>query len=338
MKTAISVAGVRRGAGRGARQNSGGGRAGQWGAGRRIPSILRLLFLLLLSLSSGGLALAQAENTPVERGAYLFAAAGCGGCHTDIDNEGPAFAGGRALETPFGIFYSPNITPDPQTGIGGWSEADFIRAMREGKAPDGRTYFPVFPYTSFTLIRDDDLSDLWAYMRSLDTVVQENKPHEATFPFGWRGLLPIWQWLNFEPGPMAPDSSDATASPDIARGAYLVNALGHCGECHTPRDAMGAMDRDRWLAGTDEGPEGGKIPNITPDPATGLGAWSDAEINRVLESGMLPDFDAVGGGMAEVVRNSTGKLTESDRLAVIAYLRSLPAIENREAAATQPEF
>jgi mono/diheme cytochrome c family protein len=293
------------------------------------------LAIFSLAVAMAASALAQDAATAVERGDYLFSAAGCGGCHTDVRNYGQALAGGRALETPFGVFYSPNITPDPETGIGNWSEADFVRAMREGRAPDGSAYFPVFPYTSFTLIADADLVDLWAYMRTLEPVSLENLPHDAAFPFGWRGLLPIWRWLNFEPGAM---EADPTVAPAIARGAYLVNALGHCGECHTPRGAMGAMDRDRWLAGTAEGPEGGKVPNITPHPDTGIGAWSDAEILRVLETGMLPDFDVVGGGMGEVVRNSTGRLSESDRLAIIAYLRSLPAIENKGAAATQSDF
>jgi len=344
MKNSASVAAARRGARIGARQNSGGGRSGQWGAGHRIfvlPPALLLPILLLPALLLSALltvrpVLAQDEDgAAISRGAYLFAAAGCAGCHTDVENDGPPLAGGRALETPFGIFYSPNITPDPETGIGDWTDADFLRALREGKAPDGSTYFPVFPYTSFTLIADADVADMWAYMRSLEPVTRENQAHDAAFPFGWRGLLPIWQWLHFDPGPMAADDG---ATLEIARGAYLVNALGHCGECHTPRGAMGAMDRDRWLAGTADGPEGGKIPNITPDIGTGIGAWSDAETLRVLESGMLPDFDVVGGGMGEVVRNSTSKLTESDRLAIVAYLRSLPAIENEEAAATQPEY
>jgi mono/diheme cytochrome c family protein len=215
--------------------------------------------------------------------------------------------------------------------------------MRDGRAPNGSAYFPVFPYTSFTLIADADLADMWAYMRTLEPVSRVNLLHDAAFPFGWRALLPVWRWLNFEPGSMTGDQTgdptgDSTAAPAIVRGAYLVNALGHCGECHTPRGAMGAMDRDRWLAGTAEGPEGGKVPNITPHPDTGIGAWSDADILRVLETGMLPDFDVVGGGMGEVVRNSTGRLSESDRQAIVAYLRSLPAIENTGAAATQPEF
>ncbi|MEX0807226.1 MAG: cytochrome c [Dongiaceae bacterium] len=343
MKNTASVAAARRGAGIGARQNSGGGRSGQWGAGRRfllllpallLPALLLTALLLPAFLLTAPPVLAQDDDADaVGRGAYLFAAAGCAGCHTDVENDGPPLAGGRALETPFGIFYSPNITPDPDTGIGDWTEADFLRALRDGKAPDGSTYFPVFPYTSFTLMADADIADMWAYLRSVDPVSRENRAHEAAFPFGWRGLLPIWQWLHLEPGPMAPDQGAA-----IARGAYLVNALGHCGECHTPRGAMGALDRDRWLAGTDEGPEGGKIPNITPDPETGIGAWSDDEILRVLESGMLPDFDVVGGGMAEVVRNSTSKLTDEDRVAIVAYLRSLPAIGNEDAAATQPEY
>src|SRR5690606_36475653 len=172
--------------------------------------------------------------------------------------------------------------------------------------------------------------DLWAYMQTLPPVEAGNREHDASFPFGWRALVRVWRWMNFEPGPMMPDPD---WSDEVARGAYLVNALGHCGECHTPRDSLGALDHDAALSGTPEGPEGGVIPNITPHDGTGIGGWSDADIQRVLESGMLPDFDVVGGGMGEVVRISTSQLTEQDRLAIVAYLRALPPIENPDARA-----
>jgi mono/diheme cytochrome c family protein len=339
MSNAPEMTGPRRPGGE-ARQNSGAARTGQW-ARASCFGVFATICNLAVTILGAGPAMAQAtagdpaSADPVERGAYIFAAAGCAGCHTDPKNDGKLLAGGRALETPFGTFYSPNITPDPETGIGTWTAADFSRALRDGVAPDGTRYFPVFPYTSFTLMNDADIADLWAYMQTVPAVVQANRVHDASFPFGWRGLLPIWRWLKFEPGPFA---ADPALSEAAARGAYLVNALGHCGECHTPRDMLGALDRDAHLSGTTDGPEGGKVPNITPDEATGIGRWSDAEIVRVLETGMLPDYDVVGSGMGEVVRNSTSLLTPADRAAIVAYLRTLPAIANPDAKATQPEY
>ncbi len=330
--------------GGGARQNSGAGGAGQWARGACFGALVAFCNLIVPPLGGAGAALAQegltiagdpASTDPVLRGAYLFAAAGCAGCHTDVKNAGPPLAGGRALETPFGIFYSPNITPDSETGIGRWTEADFARALRDGIAPDGEIFFPVFPYTSFTMMNDADIADLWAFMRTIPPIVRENRAHDANFPFGWRGLLPIWRWLKFQPGPLPPDPA---LSETVARGAYIVNALGHCGECHTPRDMLGALDRDAHLSGTADGPEGGKIPNITLDETTGIGRWSDAEILRVLQTGILPDYDVVGAGMGEVVRNSTSLLTQTDRAAIVAYLRTLPPIPNPDARATQPAF
>ncbi len=333
--------GPRRPGGGGARQNSGAGRAGQW-ARRLCFGTFLLICNLAAPFVGAGSALAQAvagdpaSADPVARGAYLFAAASCAGCHTDVRNDGPLLAGGRALGTPFGIFFSPNITPDPETGLGNWTQEDFVRAMREGRAPDGSAYFPVFPYTSFTDISDADLADMWAYMRTIEPVRRENRPHEANFPFGWRALLPIWQWLNFEERPAGDDMPMANAG--TSRGAYLVKALGHCGECHTPRDWMGALLDDRRLSGTPDGPDGSRVPNITPDDETGIGRWSDAEIMRVLETGMLPDYDVVGSGMGEVVRNSTSLLTPADRAAIVAYLRTLAPVANPDAKATQPEY
>ncbi len=270
---------------------------------------------------------ARADDAAVKkRGEYLFAAAGCAGCHTDVDGKGPPLAGGRKLKTPFGTFYSANITRDPEHGIGDWTDADFIRALREGIAPDGSHYFPAFPYPTFTKIRDADLKDIRAYIFSLPPVAKRNQSHDIDPPFGWRPLIAGWKLLFFAPGPFA-------ANPDRDetwnRGAYLVEALGHCGECHTPRNALGALKRDEAFSGTLDGPEGGRIPNITPDADTGIGRWSDGDIKSLFTMGMLPDGDFVGSGMAEVVENTTSKLTDADRDAIIVYLRSLPPLSKR---------
>jgi mono/diheme cytochrome c family protein len=260
------------------------------------------------------------------RGAYVFRAANCQSCHTDVKNKGPLLAGGRALATPFGTFYGPNITPDPEHGIGGWSDDDFIAALRHGRAPDGRHYFPAFPYTAFTGMNDEDMRALKAYIFTLPASDRANRPHELGFPFGWRFLAGIWKWLNFEPGPFEPDPGRSEA---LNRGAYLVEALGHCAECHTPRGVTGALDAEMAYAGSGQGPEGGRVPNITPDKETGIGGWNDGRLTFFFRFGLTADGDAVGGLMAEVVENSTSQLTDEDLKAVIAYLRSLTPIRNR---------
>jgi mono/diheme cytochrome c family protein len=262
----------------------------------------------------------QAGEDPVARGEYIFNAAGCLGCHT-VPKTGERLAGGRALKTPFGTFYSPNITPDRETGIGGWSEADFVRAMREGKAPDGSAYFPVFPYTSFTHLTDGDIRDLKAYIDAQPAVSQANKPHEVSPPFGWRFLLPVWQTLFLDESGLP---EEAGRDEKWHRGRYLVQAAGHCGECHSPRNFLGVVDHDRMLAGSASGPEGKAVPSITSDPDKGIGKWSQGEIAFMLEIGMQPDGDFVGGGMNEVVENSTSKLTAEDRDAIAAYLKTVP--------------
>jgi mono/diheme cytochrome c family protein len=292
-----------------------------------------LILAPLLSVTAADATAQSADPAQLERGAYLFIAADCQACHTDVKNKGALMAGGRALKTPFGIFYSPNITADPETGIGGWSDEDFIRALREGVSPDGDYYFPVFPYTSYTKMTDQDIRDLKAYLFSLPTVTQANKEHEVDFPYGWRFTLGPWQWMNFTVGAFEPD---AGKSGLWNRGAYLVQALGHCGECHTPRGWLGGTDGDYALSGTPDGPEGDKVPNITPHAETGIGGWERADILRVLATGMLPDGDYVGSGMGEVVDFSTSKLTPEDRDAIVEYLLSLPPIENTEAKATRP--
>ena len=282
--------------------------------------------ILLLGLVAAGLPAAAQSPVParVQRGEYLFHAGGCLGCHTDTKNNGAPLAGGREIKTPFGSFYGPNITPHPTSGIGSWSEEQFRGALRDGVRPDGAHYFPAFPYTSFTGMSDADIGDLWAYLRTVPPVAQPNKPHGLGFPFNIRLAMIGWKALFFTPGPFKPDPAK---SHEVNRGAYLVNALGHCGECHTPRNLAGGLDRSKWLAGGVIAE--GVAPNLTPHPETGLGKWSDGDFADLLKMGMTSDGDFVGGEMAEVVKETTGKLTDADLKAVIAYLRSLPPVENR---------
>ena len=271
----------------------------------------------LLLLGSAWAVLAQQGDA--QRGQYLSKAAGCVGCHTEARDDAQPFAGGRALKTPFGTFYGPNITPHPQAGIGRWTEQDFTRALREGRRPDGAHYFPAFPYPSFTRINDQDLRDLWAYLRSLPPSSRASEPHDLKFPFGWRWLVWVWKLFFFSPGPFA---ADPAASAVVKRGSYLVNALGHCGECHTPRNFLGGMKRNRQFAGAKLG-EGTSSSNLTP---TRLKKKSDAEVKDFLQTGMTPDGDVAAESMAEVVRNTTSQLTPADLDAVVAYLRSLPPL------------
>jgi len=261
-------------------------------------------------------ALAQGD---AKRGEYFARAGGCLGCHTEAREGATPYAGGRALNTPFGTFYGPNITPHQQAGIGRWSEADFTRAMRHGRRPDGANYFPAFPYPSFTGISDSDLRDLWAYLRTLPASSQASREHDLGFFFRWRFLVSVWKWFFFTPGPFV----NASGVSDIVnRGAYLVQALGHCGECHTPRNFLGGPKKGRFLAGG-KGPEDKDVPNLTP---TGLKKWSDKELQDFLVLGTTPDGDFPEESMAEVINNTTSQLTPQDLAVMIAYLRALPPL------------
>ena len=301
---------------------------------RGRPMVAALcLFVTLSGVSAPG----RAAGAPgaeaaaaVKRGAYLFAIAGCAACHTDVKNKGEPLAGGRAIKTPFGTFFGPNITPDRGHGIGGWSDGDFIRALRDGVAPDGSHYFPVFPYTSYTGMTDADLRALKAYIFTLPAVARPSRPHQVDFSFGWRFLQLFWKWLYFDRGPVRPDPSHPAA---WNRGAYPARAVAHCGECHTPRTLLGGPDNARLFGGTDDGPDGEPVPNIPPDPKTGIGKWAPDEIADLLEIGMLPDGDFVGSLMAEVVESATGKLTAADRAALVIYHRALPPVRTKSPAA-----
>jgi len=278
--------------------------------------LMQAAFGVVLLCAASGNAWAQGD---AKRGQYLATVGGCVGCHTEDKKDASSFAGGRALKTPFGTFYGPNITPHPDAGIGRWTEADFIRAMRFGERADGANYFPAFPYPSFTRIADADLRDLWAYLRTLAPSSRANQAHDLQFPFGWRLLVTGWKWFFFTPGPLA---GDGQRSAVINRGAYLVQALGHCGECHTPRNFLGGPQPDRYLAGG-KGPSGKRVQNLTP---TRLKKLSDSELKDFLLTGLYPDGDAANETMDEVIRNTTSQLTAEDLAALIAYLRSLPPL------------
>lgn len=258
------------------------------------------------------------------RGEYLLRAAGGCSCHT-VSRAAGFLAGGRALKTPFGVFYSPNITPDPETGIGGWSDTDFTDAMTRGVGPDGSHYFPAFPYTSFAAMTADDLADLKAYLDTVRPVRRANLPHDLTPPFGWRFMVGLWKAMYFEPGPF---KADPDKTETWNRGAYLANAVAHCGECHTPRDGLGGADPEKWYAGTTDGPDGRRVPNITSHRATGIGDWSDADIAGLLKTGYKPDFDNVQGAMEEAIEQGYKYLSNDDLAAIAQYIASLPPIDN----------
>lgn len=261
-------------------------------------------------------------------GAALFAAGGCANCHTDTKAKGPLLGGGAAIKTPFGTFHPPNISADPEFGIGKWSDADFIRAMREGTGPDGSHLYPAFPYVAYTNLTDADLLAIKRHILSLPPVAVKSRDHDLNFPFNIRFGLVFWKWLFLEPGPMRPDPA---RSAEWNRGRYLADGLAHCAECHTPRNFLGGLDRGRWMAGNarGEGPEGEAVPNITTHMTDGIGKWSVEEIAESLESGFLPDGDSFGSLMADVVEKGTARLSDTDRHAIAVYIKSLPPLAGR---------
>lgn len=289
---------------------------------------MRLYSLLAVPLLAISFAV-SAEPPPAEslirQGEYIYRAANCFGCHTDKKHSGKSLAGGHALTTPFGTFYSPNITPDVETGIGRWSEQDFIRAMREGLSPSGDHYYPSFPYPSYTKLSDNDLRALWVYLKAQPSVNQANRQHDLKWFARARTFVGSWKGLYFTPGEYKPD---AGRSATWNRGAYLSEAAAHCGECHTPRNALGGIKTDMHYAGTRDGPDGSVVPNITPDKKTGIGRWRVSEVAEYLKTGMMPDGDYAGDLMAEVIDNGLQYLRKEDLTAIAEYLLSLPPVEN----------
>lgn len=253
-----------------------------------------------------------------ERGEQVFWASGCASCHTEPGSDNVlTLAGGTRLESDFGTFIAPNVSSHPTQGIGGWSTAEFASALLDGSSPDGRHYYPALPYGSYTRMTLQDVVDLKAFMDGLPSSDKPSAPHEIGFPFSQRWLLGGWKLLQMDADWVRPAST-----PDLERGRYLVEALAHCGECHSPRNAIGGIDRARWMAGAPNPSGKGKIPGLTPAQLD----WSLEDIAYYLETGFTPDFDSAGGSMASVVRNM-GRLSADDRLAIAAYIKDLPAAE-----------
>ncbi|MGH7354412.1 MAG: c-type cytochrome [Candidatus Rokuibacteriota bacterium] len=282
----------------------------------------------LAAALSAGAAHAQmgASQAEIARGKYVFGATGGCGCHTVPKQT--VNVGGRRYDGPFGTVYSTNITPDRDTGIGSWTDEQIVTAIRAGRRPNGERLLPVHPFTVFNGMAAEDLKALVTYLRSLPAVKRANQPKRITVPFFESVFLPAWLAAfaaHETPPPAAPKDG-------LARGEYLVRAVGHCGECHTPRTLTMASDTSRFLAGTPTGPENSPVPNITPDPDTGIGRWSEEEIAWYLATGNRPDGDVAGGLMGEVIEGTTAgykDLTKADLAAIAKYLKSIPAVKNR---------
>ncbi|MFC3070537.1 cytochrome c [Phenylobacterium soli] len=276
-------------------------------------------------------AVAAAPVTPdlVARGQYIATAADCVACHTAPG--GQPFAGGRAFRLPFGTIYSPNITSDRATGIGAWSDGEFLRAMHEGVGRGGEEFYPAFPYTSYHRMTEGDVLAVKAYLASLPAVRVQNRPNALSFPFDQRPLMRFWKLLFM---PRDGFRSDASKPADWNRGAYLVTALGHCGECHTPRNMMYGLKTSQALSG--ETMQGWTAWNITSDPHHGVGAWSVDDLAGYFRYGYAPGKGAANGPMKEAIDFSLSKLTDADLRAMAVYLKSVPASSRGPAAGAAP--
>jgi len=263
---------------------------------------------------------ATAHKADLVNGKTMFDIGGCVSCHAKGRDDRTHLGGGEPLTSPFGTFFPPNISSDPNDGIGRWTEAQFVTAMRDGTSPSGEHLYPAFPYPSYRRMTTADLRDLFAYLKTLPPVQGRAPDHNLPFPFNIRRLVGGWKLLFLNATPFTPDPGK---SAQWNRGAYLVNGPGHCAECHTARNALGGLlDGERFAGGPD--PEGkGWVPNITQK---GIGSWSEKDIADFLQSGMTPEFDSAGGGMAAVIRN-TAQLTDADRQAMAVYIKSLPPID-----------
>lgn len=259
------------------------------------------------------------ERTPdIANGERLFHAGGCAACH------GENLEGGLEMKTAFGTFHVPNISPDIATGIGGWTALDFANAMKRGVSPSGQHYYPSFPYASYARMNLDDVIDLKAWLDTFDAFANPVADHQLEFPWSFRRGIGLWKLRYLDEAPVV---SLQQPTETLERGRYLVEAVGHCGECHTSRDRFGGLVLEDWLGGAPE-PEGeGRVPNITPS-GKDIAEWSEKDIAYYLKSGFTPDFDTVGGAMVDVQENLS-KLPEEDRVAMAAYLKVIPPVPSR---------
>jgi mono/diheme cytochrome c family protein len=297
--------------------------------------MVRRIFLALVAAALAGLAVfwwltipavvpanALPAYTPdIANGLTTFNAGGCSSCHAVPGQpDRLKLGGGLAVPSPFGTFYVPNISPDMADGIGRWSEANFVTAVLKGTSPEGTHYFPAFPYASYQHARLEDIRDLFAYLKTLAPVSGKVRDHNLPFPFNIRRNVGVWKFLFMDGKPFVADAAHAAS---WNRGAYLVNSLGHCAECHSPRNFLGGIISAQRFAGGPN-PEGeGWVPNITQK---GLADWSVKDISYFLETGQTPDGDSAGGSMVRVIKN-TSELSPADRDGIAEYLKSLPPVE-----------
>ena len=271
--------------------------------------LLVAYFILSHQSPNYDITLSDIAPDPVN-GEYIYTAAGCASCHIKKGSENKfILAGGQAFVSPFGTFYAPNVSMSKQHGIGSWTQSQFVTAVRSGLSPKGQHYFPAFPYNAYAKMKDQDAVDLWSFWQTLPEVENDSKPHEIIWPLSIRRNVGIWKTLFQDQNWVADDG---------ARGTYLVEALGHCAECHTPRNRMGALDTTRWMQGAKNPSGTGRIPAITQEQLK----WSSEDITEYLTSGFTPDFDVAGGHMAAVVEN-TSQLSQKDRVLIAQYLINL---------------
>ncbi len=259
----------------------------------------------------------------LERGAYLARAGNCAACHTE--RGGPAFAGGKGIVTPFGTVFAGNITPDPETGIGNWTSAEFWRAMHHGRSRDGRLLYPAFPYPEYTLITREDSDALYAFLQSQPAVQQQNREHALRFPYNQQAALAVWRALFFSPAEFQPQPA---RSAEWNRGAYLVRGLAHCQACHAPRNAFGATNNQMELSGGLIPMQNWYAPSLASPAEAGVQDWPVDDIVRLLKTGDSPHGAAMGP-MAEVVFSSTQHLDHADLRAMAAFLKDLPQPDPR---------
>ncbi|MDK3016263.1 cytochrome c [Pseudodonghicola flavimaris] len=289
---------------------------------------LRIFFIVALLAGAAAWWLTRAVPLPPTAMAYLegdavqgeavFLAAGCASCHSAAGSEDKRLlSGGQRFTSEFGTFVAPNISPDPLHGLGGWTLDQFASAVKRGVSPDGRHYYPAFPYAAYIRMTDQDVADLWAFWQGLPHSAEPSQPHDLVFPFSIRRSAGIWKLLFLNDDWVMQGDLD----PQLQRGRYLVEALAHCGECHTPRGPMGELTTSRWLAGAPNPAGPGRVPGLTP----GQLEWSAEEIAYYLETGFTPDYDSAGGHMVDVIGNFAA-LTAEDRAAVAAYVKAVPPV------------
>ena len=285
---------------------------------------------ILCALPAAAAATAEGTHSIAQRGAYLAAAGDCVSCHTA--DAGKPFAGGYRINTPFGDLLAPNITPDPDTGIGRWSAEDFYRALHQGVNRHGQDMYPAMPYTFYTRVTRADSDAIFAYLQTVPAVRNAVEVNHLNFPFNQRWTMAGWRELFFNEGTFAPD---ARKSASWNRGAYLVEGLGHCSACHSPRDVLGGIEQKHQYTGADI--DGWFAPNLSSNLHVGLGSWTAQEIATYLKTGARPGTTTAFGPMAEVVHNSTSQLTDADLAAMGEYLKSLPPESPLRAARAVPQ-